>query len=83
MRDAQKSEGPPVQGGPAQNQERRPAPSLPRLPRQGPGARVLRRRRNPFPFGNLRRLQTNGQLGTWLDISTATRLSVTGTEAGS
>ena len=40
--------------------------------------RILRRRRLPFPFGSLRRLQTNGQLGTWLTISTAKLRSVTG-----
>jgi len=77
MRHRKKSEGPPVQGGPTQNQNHNLLKDTAR-PRQAPGARVLRRRRNPFPFGNLRRLQTNGQLGTWLDISTAKLRSVTG-----
>ena len=79
MRHRKKSEGPPLQGGPTQNQETRPALSLPRqLPES---SRALRRRRRPFPFGNLRRLQRSGQLSTWLEIATATRLSVTGEPA--
>ena len=78
MRDHPQNEGPGDAANvhPARNQETLRTPRIPRDTRQG--TRVLHRRRNPFPFGNLRRLQTNGQLGTWLDISTAKLRSVTG-----